>query len=60
MPQHLRVICYLKEDKKYKKGRIDGRTDTKRGKQLLAQLESDMAIEEAFEKEEVIYLRARG
>ena len=35
MPRHLRVIRFLKGDNKYKEERINGRTDTKQGKQLL-------------------------
>lgn len=49
MPYHHQVVCFLKGDNKYKKGRIDRRSDTKRGKQLLAQLKVDMAKVEVFE-----------
>ena len=49
MPCHFQVVRFLKGDNKYKKGRIDGKSDTKRGKQLLAQWEADMARAEAFE-----------
>ncbi len=48
MPRHLRVVRFLKGDNKYKEERINGRSDTKQGKQLLAQLEADMARAEAF------------
>ena len=49
MPRHLRIIRFLKGDNKYKKERIDGKSDIKRGKQLLAQLKADMAEVEVFE-----------
>ena len=49
MPRHLQIARFLKGDNKYREGKIDGRSDTKQGKQLLAQLEADMAEAEAFE-----------
>ena len=49
MPYHLQIVRFLKGDNKYREERIDGRSDTKRGKELLAQLEADMARAEAFE-----------
>lgn len=52
MPRHLRIIRFLKEDNKYKEGRIDGQTDTKEGKKRLAELIAEMEKAEAFEKNE--------
>ncbi len=49
IPRHLCIICFLKGDNKYRERRVDGRSDTKRGKQLLAQLKADMAVAESFE-----------
>ena len=57
---YLQVICFLKRDNKYKERRIDGKIDTKQGKQLLIQLEVDMATDEAFERENITYLRDQG
>ncbi len=49
IPRHLRIIRYLNGDNKYKEGRIDGHTGTKKGRRLLAELEAEMATLEAFE-----------
>ena len=49
MPQYLRIICFLKG---YKKRRVDGRTDTKEGKQHLAELMAEIKKAEPFEKNE--------
>lgn len=49
IPCYLQIVRFLKGDNKYRDGRIDGRSDTKWGKQLLTQLEADMAIVKAFE-----------
>ena len=48
MSCHFQIVRFLKADNKYRKGRIDGRSDTKQGKQLLAQLKTNMAIAKAF------------
>lgn len=48
IPRHLQIIRYLNGDNKYKEGHIDGHTGTKQGKRLLAELEAEMAILEAF------------
>lgn len=42
----------MKGDNKYKKGRVDGRSDTKEGKKRLAELIAEMKTVEAFEKNE--------
>ena len=52
MPRHLRIIRFLKGDNKYKEGRIDGQTDTKKGKKRLGELIAKMEKAEAFEKNE--------
>lgn len=49
IPQHLRIIRFLKGDNKYKEGRVDGRTDTKEGKKHLAELIAETEKAEAFE-----------
>lgn len=50
MLRHLRIMQYLKGDNKYKEGRIDGHIGTKKGRELLAQLEAEMEMAEAFER----------
>ena len=52
MSRHLQIIRFLKGDNKYKKGRIDGRTDTKEGKKRLGELIAEMEKARAFEKNE--------
>ena len=48
MPYHLQIVRFLKKDNKYREERIDRKNNTKQEKQLLAQLEVDMAEAEAF------------
>ena len=57
MPCHFQVTHFLKDDNKYGKGKIYGRNNTKQGKQLLAQLEADMARAEVFESEQISLYR---
>lgn len=48
IPYYLEKIRYLKGDNCYKKGRIDGQSDTKAGRIYLAQLEAEMAQAQEF------------
>lgn len=49
MLHHFQIICFLKDDNKYRERKINGKSNTKQGKQLLAQLEANIARAKVFE-----------
>lgn len=48
IPCYLQVVCFSKDDNKYRERKIDRKSNIKQGKQILVQLKADMARAKAF------------